>query len=370
MEDRAARPVPAEASIYLGGTVNGTTAGLTLGIAFAIVSGLMNGTFTLPMRFLGRWSWENVWALFVLVSCVVMPVAVAWITFPGFTHALREAPTRAVLLAVVTGFAWGFGAIMFGQGVSAIGISMANTLVLAISASLGSFLPILLLAPERLLQPQGKAIVLGALIGIAGIICCGYAGLLRERSQKGRAETVRGEMVGKTRPFWIGLLLCVGAGLLSAVFNVGYSSCQGMIETAVREGHSTFAGSNLIWLLMLMSGAVSNLCFCGYLFKRNGSWGKYATENSASLYTLAIAMGLLWGGSIFAYGFAAPKMGKLGPAIGWPITLIVGLATANMWGFLADEWRLAHSRDRGWMFVGLAVLLIAVGTLGWSSTLA
>jgi L-rhamnose-H+ transport protein len=350
--------------------MNGTTANLTMGIAFAIVSGLMNGTFTLPMRFLGRWSWENVWVLFVIVSCVVMPVAIAWITFPGFMHTLGRAPTRAVLLALVTGFTWGFGAIMFGQGVSAVGISMGNTLVLAISASLGSFLPVLLLAPEQLLQPQGKAIVLGAFIGISGIICCGYAGFLRERNQKGRAETVQGNMVGKARPFWVGLLLCFGAGLLSAVFNIGYSSCQGVIETAVHEGHSAFAGSNLIWLLMLMSGAVANLCFCGYLFKKNGSWGKYSTQNSASLYALTIAMGLLWGGSIFAYGFAAPKLGKLGPAIGWPIALIVGLATANLWGFLTGEWKLANSKDRGWMFVGLAVLLVAIVTLGWSSTLA
>ena len=349
--------------------MNGTTTDLTQGTAIAILSGLMNGTFTLPMRFLGRWSWENVWGLQIFVSCVVMPVAIAWITFPGFTHALGEAPTRAVLIALVTGFMCGFGGIMFGQGVSAVGISMGNTLVLAISASLGSFLPMLLLAPERLLQPQGKAIMLGGLIGIAGISCCGYAGFLRERSQKGGTETARGGMVGETRPFYVGLLLCIGSGLLSAVINIGYSSSQGILETAVRQGHSTFAGSNLIWLLMLMSGAVANLCFCWYLFKRNGSWGKYATENSASLYTLTISMGLLWGGSIYAYGFAAPKLGKLGPAIGWPMTLIVGLATANMWGFLTDEWKLANSGDRRWMFLGLVVLLIAIVTLGWSSTL-
>jgi hypothetical protein len=112
---------------------------LTLGIAFAIASGLMNGTFTLPMRFLGRWSWENVWALFVLVSCVVMPVAIAWITFPGFTHALGEAPTRAVLLALVTGFMWGFGAIMFGQGVSAAGASRGIRRILEKGASAWPF---------------------------------------------------------------------------------------------------------------------------------------------------------------------------------------------------------------------------------------
>jgi L-rhamnose-H+ transport protein len=343
---------------------------LAAGIFLAVLSGLMNGTFTLPMRFLGRWSWENVWALFIAVSCVAMPLAVAFATASGRLAILRAAPPKAVLVAVVTGFAWGFGAIMFGQGVSAVGISMGNTLVLAISASLGSFLPILILAPERLFQPQGKAIVLGAAVSIVGIAACGYAGFLRERSQKIQDKNVRGDMVGQARPFWVGLMLCTGSGLLSAVFNIGYSSAQALVETAIRQGNCPFAGSNLVWLLMLSSGAIANLVFCGYLFKKNRSWSKYAQENGLSLYALAILMGLLWGGSIFVYGSAAPKLGKLGPAIGWPLSLTVGLLTANLCGILAGEWKLSRRAERAWMTGGLLILLLAIVTLGWSSTLS
>src|ERR1019366_4936673 len=127
------------------------------GIALAVISGLMNGTFTLPMRYLGRWSWENVWTLFVVVSCLAMPPVIALMTVAHPFQVLAAAPARAELIALVTGFTWGFGAILFGQGVSAIGISMANTLVLATSAALGSILPIFVLASERLGQPQGKA---------------------------------------------------------------------------------------------------------------------------------------------------------------------------------------------------------------------
>jgi len=42
--------------------INSSVVGL--GILLAAVSGLMNGTFTLPMRYLGRWSWENEWSDF------------------------------------------------------------------------------------------------------------------------------------------------------------------------------------------------------------------------------------------------------------------------------------------------------------------
>jgi L-rhamnose-H+ transport protein len=321
------------------------------------------------MKYLGRWSWENVWAIFILVSCVIMPAAIAWITVPEIVRVFAMTPFHAVLMACIAGFAWGFGAIMFGQGVSAVGLSMSNTLVLAISASLGSFLPILLLAPERLNQPQGQAIILGTLVGIAGIASCGYAGLLREKSQRNDQVKLRGEMVGHARPFRTGLLLCTGAGLLSAVLNIGYSSAQPLLTSAVSLGYSTFAGSNVIWLLMLTSGAVPNLCFCGYLFRKNRSWAKYGAPDSALLYSLVVVMGLLWGGDIFLYGFASPRIGRLGPAIGWPLKLISGLIAANVAGYVTGEWKLTRAKDQRWMVWGLVVLLVAIATLGWSSTL-
>ncbi len=46
------------------------------GFTLAVLSGLMNGTFTLPMRYLGRWSGENVWSVFITVACLVMPVVI------------------------------------------------------------------------------------------------------------------------------------------------------------------------------------------------------------------------------------------------------------------------------------------------------
>jgi L-rhamnose-H+ transport protein len=340
---------------------------LAAGIALAVLSGLMNGTFTLPMRYLGKWSWENVWTIFVLVACVVLPLVIWFTTVQHSSAVFRTAPHRAIVIAIVTGFTWGFGAVMFGQGVSALGISMGNTLVLAISASLGSFLPMLILAPERLRQPQGEFIMLGTVIAIAGIGCCGYAGILRERSEKEHQGSPR-EMVGSARPLWAGLLLCSGAGLLSAGFNIGYSLSQSIATAAIQLGNSPFAGSNAIWLLVLMSGAVSNLSFCGYLFRKNRSWKNFSRPGAAPFYALAILMGILWAGSIFAYGAAAPKLGKLGPAIGWPISLTAGLLTANFCGLLAGEWKLARPSARHWMLVGLVILLCSIGILGWSGS--
>ncbi len=349
--------------------MNTTGSMLAMGIGCTLVAGITCGLYMLPMRYLGRWSWENLWVIFMPVSCVLMPIVLVWCTAPDFLRVIRLTSPHAAKMACIAGFTWGFGAIMFGQSVSAIGISISNTMVLAISASMGSFVPMLLLSPERLLRPQGGAIVLGTLIGMAGIACSGYAGILRDKSQQNNKENLRGEMVGKARPMGVGLLLCIGAGLLSAVLNIGYSAAQPLVATAIRLGLSSFAGSNVIWLLLLVSGSIPNICFGAYLLIRNGSWKKFAIPNSAPLYALAVLMGLLWGGEIFLYGFASPKIGRLGPSIGWPIKLISGLIAANVAGYLIGEWKLSRQKEQRWMMLGLAVQLAAIVTLGWAGTL-
>jgi L-rhamnose-H+ transport protein len=98
--------------------------------------------------------------------------------------------------------------------------------------------------------------------------------------------------------------------------------------------------------------------------------GKFKLEDCIHLYALAILMGLLWGGEMFLYGYASPKIGKLGPAIGWPLKLIAGLITANVIGFMTGEWKLTHAKARIWMLSGVFVLGLAIVLLGWSSTLS
>ena len=340
---------------------------IALGALLAILSGVMNGSFTLPMRFLGRWEWENVWSLFIVSSCLILPVAILSSTAPQSWSILAGAPTHAVWVAVLTGFAWGFGAIMFGQSVSAIGISLANTFVLAISSALGSLLPLLILSPEKLFQHAGKMISLGVLVEIVGIVLCGRAGSLRERAVGKDTKVERGDLVGTARPLGVALLLVVGSGVLSAVFNIGFTLAQPIADYGRAAGLSQFASTNLIWVIMLVSGSVANLGFCVYLLLKNHSVSKFTQLGSARLYSLALVMGLLWGGSIFVYGAAAPRLGALGTAIGWPLSLATGLLVANAIGLALGEWRQAPKGSRNLMFSGIGVLLIAIVVLSRAS---
>ena len=226
---------------------------LIAGALLAVISGVMNGLFTLPMRFLGRWSWENVWSVFIAGACLLLPAVLVGITAPHSYGLLLEAPGRTVGVALATGFAWGFGAIMFGQSVSAIGIALANTFVLAISSALGALLPMLLLTPARIHERSGQMVLLGVAIEVCGIALCGRAGLLRERAAAADQKEQRGDLVGKARPLAVALLLVTGSGLLSAVFNVGFALSQPIAAFGQVHGLSEFASTNLIWILCISS---------------------------------------------------------------------------------------------------------------------
>src|SRR5256884_5901685 len=93
----------------------------------------------------------------------------------------------------------------------------------------------------------------------------------------------------------------------------------------------------------------------------------YTTLFRSSSWGRSIAMGLLWGGSIFLYGAATPRLGALGPSVGWPLSLAVGLVVANLMGVLLGEWRGAAGRPAKWMWSGLAILLAAIVLCGIST---
>src|SRR5437879_5238524 len=105
-------------------SVNDTTHMLELGIGFALLSGICNGLFKAPMKLIQRWKWENIWLVFIVVSCLIAPILLVGATVPDFQRIFAAAPPSAVGYALVFGFPWGFGAICFGLSVSRLGVSV------------------------------------------------------------------------------------------------------------------------------------------------------------------------------------------------------------------------------------------------------
>ncbi len=322
---------------------------IELGIGFALLSGICNGLFTTPMKLIPRWKWENIWLVFIVTSCLIAPLALVAFTVPDFPRVFATASPRALSCALLFGFAWGFGAIFFGQSVSRLGVSLANTLVIGVSSALGSMVP-LALGGQFGFERRHILLYTGVLAFLCGVWICGSAG--RKRGQQA------GPAVGGAA--WTGYLLALGAGVMSAVFNIGYTLALPIAETGKRMGYSSFLSTNCIWVLMLGAGSIPNIVYCVLLARRNSSAALFVSDHPSRAWVLSILMGVLWGGSIFLYGAATPLLGDIGPSIGWPLSLATGLLTANLMGFLLREWHLAARDTIRTMLVGIGLLLAAV----------
>jgi len=325
-----------------------------MGVALAVLSGLCNGLFTTPMKLESRWKWENIWFTFILVACLLMPAALVF-SSAGWSTALMRAPRYSVVAALTFGFAWGFGAICFGKSVHSIGVSMANTLVIGLSSALGSLVP-LFMKSEVHVGTKQLVLFTGVIALLIGVAVCGKAGRMRDGEQQTQG----------TVPL-AGYLFALAAGVMSAVFNIGYAMALPISDTGVGIGLSRFAATNCIWLLMLGAGSIPNIVYCMLLMYRNQTAQLLHAPASWSSWGRSSAMGLLWGGSIFLYGAATPRLGALGPSVGWPLSLAVGLLVANLMGVLLGEWRGAAGRPVKWMWIGLAILLAAIVLCGIST---
>lgn len=333
---------------------------MPLGIFLAVASGVANGLFTTPMKLIPRWKWENIWLVFILTACLAMPALMAWVTAPGAGAVLDAAPRPAIAAALAFGFAWGFGAIFFGLSVHKLGVSLANSLVIGLSSALGSLVPLIVKGQLRFSAAQ-MVLFTGVATFILGVWLCGRAGRLREQAPAARSLSPRALLAA--------YLLCVAAGVMSAIFNIGYSLALPMADTGVELGLARFGATNLIWLLMLGAGAVPNIAYCGWLLKTNSSYRLFTGGPPARTWGLALSMGLLWGGSIFLYGAATPRLGRIGPSIGWPLSLAVALLVANLMGVWLGEWRAAPPHAIRLMRSGIAVLLAAIILCALSSGL-
>ncbi len=321
------------------------------GMLLAVLSGVANGLFSAPMKIRTQWKWENTWFGFILVACLLMPAALVEFGVAGWPRIYAASPPNALRSALVFGFLWGFGAICFGRSVDRLGVSVANTLVIGLSSALGSLVPLVMTGHFDIGRKE-LTLFGGVATFIIGVFLCGKGGRLRDEERQ--------ERLPASSNTGAGYIFAIISGIMSAIFNIGYTLALPIADAGVALGQSRFAATNCIWLLMLGAGAVPNLIYCAMLMRKHQTGRLLVTGKPVWPWTLSALMGLLWGGSIFIYGAATPRLGRLGTSVGWPLSLAVGLVVANIVGYLLGEWRQAPSLSKGYMRSGIIMLLGAI----------
>jgi L-rhamnose-H+ transport protein len=211
--------------------------------------------------------------------------------------------------------------------------------------------------------PRGTSVLFaGIVLFLLGVGWCGQAGRIRNREPD--------PILSRVKAPFVGYVFATVSGVISAIFNIGYTLALPIADAGVSIGNSRFASTNCIWMLMLGAGSIPNIVYCATLMKQNGTGGLLFARCSGRSWFLSSLMGILWAASIFLYGAATPRLGALGPSVGWPLSLAFGLLIANLMGVWLGEWRGASSRAIGYMRTGIVLILAGIAFCAVSTRMA
>ncbi len=329
--------------------------GLLLGIGMVALAGIVQGSFAVPMKRMPEWCWENSWLLFALSGLIVLPWITNFATVPNVIRVYAAASPSTLVKVVLFGLLWGVGATLFGLAISRVGMALGFALILGITSSFGSLIPMAILHSEQLLAKRGLALIAGSAIMVVGLVFLAFAGRARE-SDLGTGD-------GARSGFALGLVLCIFSGIFSSMLNFSFVFGDELRLRALQSGASNATAANPIWALTVTGGFVANFLYCVYLLNKNRTWSVFRSGNPSTYWPLGILTGLLWFGGIVFYGMGAASLGTLGGIVGWPVFMTIDILAALFWGAVSGEWQGASRRALIYNWTGVAVLLVAIAVI-------
>ena len=298
-------------------------------------------------------SWESWWVIHVLVAMILFPMIWAYIVIPDLFDIIASSPKDAIYSAMLYGFLWGIGGIMFGVSVPYIGLSLTMGIVMGLAGSAGSLIPLFQIE-NATSQPSFPYIIAGLVISLIGVAITAKAGIDRDKLI---------ETSNKSKNITKGILIAVTCGLLSSLLNVGFANAAPVAQTAIEFGVIPRNSSLAAWVVVLWGAFLMNFGYSVFLLFRNNSWNTFSINKSLNAYKWAIIAGFCWFAALGVYGQGAALLGEIGPVIGWPILLGLSLIISNFWAYRAGEWKNAKGPFNK-LLAGLVVLIISAIVLG------
>ena len=326
---------------------------LFLPFLLLIFASFFQGTFGLGMKYMNPMSWESWWVVHVLVAMILFPMIWAFLAIPDLFEIISNSPKDAIYLAMLFGFLWGIGGIMFGVSVPYIGLSLTMGIVMGLAGSAGSLIPLFQIENASS-QPSFPYIIGGLIISLIGVAITAKAGIERDKLLSSDS---------KSSNIVKGILIAVTCGLLSSLLNVGFANAAPIAEKAKEYGVIARNSSLAAWVVVLWGAFIMNFGYAIFLLIKNNSWKTFSLKNAKNAYKWSFIAGFCWFAALGVYGQGAALLGEIGPVIGWPILLGLSLIISNYWAYRAGEWKNA-SKPFNKLLLGLLVLIVSAVILG------
>jgi len=341
-----------------------------LGILLHSIGGFSSASFYVPSHKLKKWAWETYWITLGFVAWIIMPTVGGFLTTPDLWAILGGSPRGAMVGSYGYGVLWGFGGLMCGLGLRYLGLALGQSISLGVCAIFGTIVPAVIDRKIGMLFTTlaGFVVLLGFVICVAGIGCCGFAGVLKERllTEAEKKESVKEFSAVK------GLLLAIFGGVMSACMALAINAGRPIADAATQAGTAKVFSNIPIFVFALAGGFTTNFFSVLLLSRKNKSFGDFTRRPTSTLffnYFLALISGLMWYGQFFFYGMGTTKMGKFDFA-SWSIHMASIIIFSNLWGLWLKEWTHVNRRTRVYLWVGIVTLLISVILIGIGNNMA
>ncbi|WP_423129385.1 L-rhamnose/proton symporter RhaT [Gaoshiqia sp. Z1-71] len=341
-----------------------------LGIFFHWIGGLSSASFYIPTYSMKRWAWHTSWITLGMVAWVIMPWVGGWLTTHDLFGILVNSDMSSLFWTYLFGVLWGFGGLMAGLGLRYLGIALGQSISLGVSAVVGTLVPALIDNKAGMLIStlSGRVILVGFIIGIAGIVFGGYAGVLKDRKLNKGGNTPSGSEFSVVK----GLAVAVIGGVLSAFMAFAIKAGQPLAQEALRGGTEEVYMNNPIFVLAFAGGFTTNFVYTMILSLRKKSFGDFSFRPRSTLfrnYLLATASGVMWYGQFFFYGMGSTKMGQY-DFTSWSIHMSSIIIFSNLWGLWLKEWHMADKRTLASLWASIILLILSVLMIGLGNYLA
>ena len=330
------------------------------GYLLVLAAGVLQGSFMLPMKFARRWAWENTWLVYSSTAYLIWPWLFVFLTLPHLAATYASISGRSLALVALFGVGWGLGALAFGLGTDKLGMALGFTVIIGLTSSAGTLIPMIVLSPGKLAQRQGQLTIAALLLVLSGLALCSWAGKLRSPKDAASAGDLR-------KSFVLGLAICIASGLLSSCGNLGFAFGSEVVQKAIEHGAAESMAGNSLWALLTAPLFLCNAGYCAWLLRKQGTANRFFQSGTSRYWALGALMGFLWIAGLVCYAPGTRRLGSLGTSVGWSIMMSAMIITANLWGFLTGEWKGASVRARRFLLSGVAILVLAICVVGYAN---
>ncbi len=314
---------------------------------------MVNAGFTLPLKRMRKWPWENAWLIWTFTALVLFPLLAAVLTIPNLAAVYMQVDSFTLLRVCLYGVCWGIAQGLLGLAIESIGVALGFSIVLGVSAAMGTLIPFIRLHQAMLLTKTGAMLLSGLLLVVLGVGFCAAAGQRREQELANSPKP-------NTGAFKLGLAFALLGGLLASSMNLGISFAGPLLNLAAQHGANPIWCANVIWPPLLAGGAIPNILYCLHLLRKHRRATQYSAHRVWFCWLLSVLMGVLWFAGHLFYGMGTSLLGTLGPVLGWPAYMSLLAISASGYGFLAGEWRHVSARPVRLQLAGIAILCVAV----------